>query len=58
MFRGSFNYPPEGREGGGEHLLQLWQEDQTIAEFARTFRTLAASSRWNEPALHTLFRRG
>ena len=28
------------------------------AEYALTFRTVAASSGWNEPALHTLFHSG
>jgi hypothetical protein len=57
LCRGIFDHPLEGREGV-EHLLQLWQEDQTAAEYALTFRTVAASSGWNEPALRTLFRRG
>eukprot|EP00063_Salmo_salar_P039830 XP_014014665.1 PREDICTED: uncharacterized protein LOC106579344 [Salmo salar] len=57
LFRGIFDHPPEGRVGG-ERLLPLLQYDQTAAEYALTFQTVAASSGWNEPALHTLFRRG
>lgn len=57
LFRGIFDRPPEGREGG-ECLLQLRQNDQTAAEYVLTFRTVAASSQWNEPVLRTLFRRG
>lgn len=53
--RGSWLHPVEGREGG-ERLLQ--QGNQTAAEYALTFRTVAASRRWNEPALRTLFRQG
>lgn len=56
LFRDIFDHPREDREGS-EHLFQLRQDDQT-AEYALTFRTVAAFSRWNEPALHMLFRRG
>jgi hypothetical protein len=57
LFRGVFDHPSEGRDGC-EHLRDLWQEDQTPAEYTLTFRTVAASSGWNEPALRTLLRRG
>ena len=57
LFKCIFDQPPEGREGG-ERLLQLWQGDQTAAEYALTCRTVAASNGWNYPALRTLFRRG
>jgi hypothetical protein len=54
LFRVVFDYPPEVRQGG-EQLLQLQQGARTAAEYALTFQTVAASSGWNEPALHTLF---
>jgi hypothetical protein len=57
LFKCIFNHSPEGLEGG-ECLLQLRQGNQTAAEYAFTFQTVAASSRWNEPTLRTLFRRG
>ena len=57
--RGSWlcDQPPEGREGG-EQLFQFQQGAQTTAECALTFQNVAASSRWNELALRTLFRSG
>lgn len=42
LFREVFDYPPDGREGGGQ-LFQLQQGAQTAAEYALTFRTVAAS---------------
>ena len=57
LFRGIFDHPPEGREGS-ERLFQLCQDDQTAAEYALTFQTVAAANGWNEPALCTLFRGG
>lgn len=57
LFKCIFDHPAEGREEV-ECLLQLQQGNQTAAEYPLTFRTVAASSGWNEPALRTLFRRG
>jgi hypothetical protein len=50
LFRGIFDHPLEGIEGG-----ECLQDDQIAAKYALTFRTVAAPSRWNEPALRTLF---
>ena len=43
---------------GGECLLHLRQEGQTSADYTLIFRTVAASCRWTELALRTLFQRG
>lgn len=56
-FRVLFDHPPEGREGG-ERLFQLRQDGQTTAVYTFTFRTVAASSGWNEQTLNALLRRG
>ena len=56
LFRVVIDHPLEGGEGG-ERLLQLQESAQTAAEYALTFRTMAASSGLNEPALRILFRR-
>jgi hypothetical protein len=55
LFKCIFDHPA-GREGG-ERLLQIQQGNQTAAEYAFTFRTVAASSGWKELALSTLFRK-
>jgi hypothetical protein len=54
LFKCIFDHPSVGREGG-ERLLR--QGDQTAAEYALTFWTIAASRLWNELVIHTLFRR-
>jgi hypothetical protein len=56
LFKCLFDHTQAGREGF-ERLLQLKQGDQTADEHTLTFRTVAASSGWNEPA-RTLFCRG
>ncbi|KAM9530504.1 uncharacterized protein ACWYII_042142 isoform 1-T5 [Salvelinus alpinus] len=55
LFRVVFEHPPEGRKGG-KRLFQLQQGAQTTVEYALTFRTVAASSGWNEIALRTQLR--
>jgi hypothetical protein len=57
LFKCIFNHPKEGRDGG-ELLLQLWQGYPAADEYALSFQTVKAASRWNEPALRKLFRRG
>lgn len=42
QFRAVFDHPPEGKEVG-EKLLRLWQGTQSAADYAMTFRTLAAA---------------
>uniref|UniRef100_A0A3B1KLG0 ribonuclease H n=1 Tax=Astyanax mexicanus TaxID=7994 RepID=A0A3B1KLG0_ASTMX len=56
-FRTVFGSPKGGREVG-EQLLELRQGRNTVADYALTFRTLAAQSGWNEASLITAFRRG
>ncbi len=41
-----------------DELLQLQQADSSIHEYTLRFRTLAASSGWNDSALLSVFRRG
>ena len=57
LLKKMFDHPAEGREAG-KGLLQLHQGNQMAADYTLTFRTVAASSGWNEPVLSTLFRRG
>uniref|UniRef100_A0A3B1IFZ4 CCHC-type domain-containing protein n=1 Tax=Astyanax mexicanus TaxID=7994 RepID=A0A3B1IFZ4_ASTMX len=56
-FRTVFGNPKGGREIG-EQLLELRQDSDSVANYALTFRTLAAQSGWNEASLITAFRRG
>ncbi len=56
-FREVFDHPAEGR-GAGEQLLALSQGRRTAAEYALTFRTLAAQTTWVEDTLKLLFRKG
>ncbi len=56
-FREVFNHPAEGR-GAGEQLLALSQGRRTAAEYALSFRTLAAQTTWVEDTLKLLFRKG
>ncbi len=55
-FREVFDHPAEGR-GAGEQLLALSQGRRTAAEYALTFRTLAAQTTWVEDTLKLLFRK-
>lgn len=57
QFRAVFDHPPEGKEAG-EKLLRLRQGTQSAADYAMTFRTLAAASGWNDSALLTVYRQG
>ncbi|KAI4898691.1 hypothetical protein NFI96_020791 [Prochilodus magdalenae] len=56
-FKAVFDHPHEGR-AAGELLFQLHQGPRTVADYAVDFRTVAAGSGWNEPALLTVFRNG
>ncbi len=57
QFREMFEHPAEGR-GAGEQLLALSQGRKTAADYALSFRTLAAQTTWVEDTLKLLFRRG
>ncbi|KAL0180477.1 hypothetical protein M9458_022883 [Cirrhinus mrigala] len=56
-FKEVFDYP-EGGEGAGEQILTLRQGRNTAAEFALTFRTLAAQTGWPDEPLKLHFRKG
>ncbi len=56
-FREVFEHPAEGR-GAGEQLLALSQGRGTAADYALSFRTLAAQTTWVEDTLKLLFRKG
>lgn len=55
LFPSVFDNPVEGREES-ERLLRLRQGSRTASEFALEFRTITASTEWNELALVTVFR--
>jgi hypothetical protein len=57
QFRQVFEHTTEGGDAG-EQLLTLTQGRKTTAEYALTFRTLAAQTNWVENTLKTLFRKG
>ncbi|KAL0185425.1 hypothetical protein M9458_021122, partial [Cirrhinus mrigala] len=56
-FKEVFDYP-EGGLGAGEQILMLRQGKNTAAEFALTFRTLAAQTGWPDEPLKLHFRKG
>ncbi|XP_053499602.1 uncharacterized protein LOC128619445 [Ictalurus furcatus] len=56
-FRTVFDHSPDNRETG-EDLLSLVQGSRCVADYALEFRTVAARSGWNQPALKAMFRRG
>ena len=56
-FKLVFDHPYEGKISG-ELLAQLRQGDRTVVDYSLEFRTLAASSGWNESALLVIFRQG
>lgn len=56
-FREFFDHPKEGKSAG-DRLLELSQGKRTVAEYALSFRTLAAQSSWLSDTLKVLFRRG
>jgi len=56
-FKEVFNHP-EGGKSAGDQLLSLSQGKNTAAEYALSFRTLAAQTNWVEDTLKLLFRKG
>ncbi len=56
-FREVFEHPAEGRSAG-DQLLTLSQGRKLAAEYALSFRTLAAQTTWVEDTLKLLFQRG
>uniref|UniRef100_A0AAR2JHU7 ribonuclease H n=1 Tax=Pygocentrus nattereri TaxID=42514 RepID=A0AAR2JHU7_PYGNA len=56
-FKLVFDHPYEGKVSG-ELLTQLRQGPRSVVDYALEFRTLAASSGWNETALLVMFRHG
>ncbi len=57
QFREVFEHAVDGKEVG-EQLLALRQGSSTAADFALTFRTLAAQTGWANDPLKLLFRKG
>ncbi|XP_073669521.1 uncharacterized protein [Paramisgurnus dabryanus] len=53
-----YNTEVAGGRDPGEQLLNLRQGRRTAAEYALTFRTLAAQTNWVEDTLKILFRQG
>ena len=51
-----FDHSVSGRHIG-DLLCELRQGRRSITEYALAFRTMAASTGWNEPALLTVYRR-
>ena len=56
-FKIVFDHPYEGKISG-ELLSKLHQGNRSVVEYSLEFRTLAASSGWNEAALLVTFRQG
>uniref|UniRef100_A0A3B1K6C1 Ty3 transposon capsid-like protein domain-containing protein n=1 Tax=Astyanax mexicanus TaxID=7994 RepID=A0A3B1K6C1_ASTMX len=52
-FKLVFDHPHHG-QSQGELLVQLRQGNRSVSDYALEFRTLAAGSGWNEPALSPL----
>ncbi len=57
QFREVFEHSVDGKEVG-EQLLALRQGSSTAADYALTFRTLAAQTGWDNDPLKLLFRKG
>ncbi|KAG1928582.1 retrotransposable element [Pimephales promelas] len=57
QFRQVFEHTTE-KGDAADQLLNLTQGKETAADYALTFRTLAAQTNWVEDTLKTLFRRG
>lgn len=57
QIREVFEYPAGGRDVSMQ-LVELCQNNRTVAEYAVDFRTIAAQSGWNETALKPMFKRG
>ena len=51
----SFDHPYEGKISG-ELLAELRQGERSVVDYSLEFRTLEASSGWNEAALLVMFR--
>lgn len=49
---------PLGDKSPGDQLLMLCQGKESAAEYAQTFRTLAAETNWVEDTLKLLYRKG
>ena len=56
-FREVFDHKDDGRSAG-DQLLALRQGSQSAADYALHFRTLAATSGWNDAALLAVFHQG
>ncbi len=56
-FREVFDHSKDGRSAD-EQLLTLNQGRRTAAEYAMSFRTLAAQTTWTEDPLKVHFRKG
>ncbi|KAI4894728.1 hypothetical protein NFI96_008423 [Prochilodus magdalenae] len=56
-FRAVFDHPHQDR-AAGDQLVRLHQGARSVTSYALDFRTIAAGSGWNEPALLTIFRNG
>ncbi|KAI4899522.1 hypothetical protein NFI96_011522 [Prochilodus magdalenae] len=52
-----FDHPHDGKSQG-ELLSRLRQGSRSVAEYSLEFRTIAAGTGWNEPALLTFYRLG
>lgn len=57
QLREVFEYPAGGRDISTQ-IINLKQENRTVAEFAIEFRTLAAQSGWNDISLTAMFYHG
>lgn len=57
QFQDVFEHPAGGK-GAGEQLLTLSQGHSTAADYALTFRTLAAQTNWVDDTLKLLYRKG
>lgn len=57
LFKRVFDHSPKGKEMG-VRLLALKQGNLSAAEYAHSFRTIAAGSSWNEPTLKATYRQG
>ncbi len=57
QFREVFEHSVDGKEVG-EQLLALRQGSSTAADYALTFRTLAAQTGWDNDPLKLIFRKG
>ncbi|KAI4900377.1 hypothetical protein NFI96_000695, partial [Prochilodus magdalenae] len=56
-FQSVFDHPHDGKSYG-ELLTRMRQGSRSVAEYSLEFRTIAAGTGWNEPALLTFYRLG